>query len=177
MTTNTTSEDIELPVLGLDVKGEIEILEGVELFSIKCIRNMTEIKELHSGAISIDSKWRLFKVQTDPHDPPIPVYDDSDYLRKGKKVYALSPIKDKNWITKWLDSIPDDIKDKLEYIVSRHGLDENDLVESLSQILMRPIPRLKNPYDIPKFTKERKRSKKLNKFLSGISSLADFGNI
>ena len=144
-----------MPILWKDVKPKIEIYEGIELATVKCIRNMPVITTLPSGVTSIKSKWRLFKVQTDPHEPSIPVYDDAGYFRKGNNVYALAPIKDKAWIKNWVKSVPNDIIEKLEYIAIRHGLDETDLVDSLSQILLKPIPRLRNPHDVAKMTKEQ----------------------
>jgi Holliday junction resolvasome RuvABC ATP-dependent DNA helicase subunit len=43
----------------------------------------------------------------------------------------------------------------LKYIVCKHGLDDKNLSESLSKILMTPIPRLRNPKTIANMTKEQ----------------------
>ena len=142
-----------MPVKGLEPI--IEIREGIELVAIKCIRNMVEIFKYPSGEIGVKSKWRLFKVKSEPDMPEILVYDDAGYITKGHSNYALKPIEDVNWIEEWLNEVPGDIKEKLKNIAQKHGLDDKNLSKSLSKILMTPIPRLKNPETVAKMTKEQ----------------------
>jgi len=144
-----------MPVIGIDVKPVIEIREGIELVAIRCIRNMIEIFKYPGGESGVKSIWRLFKVKSEPDMPEILVYDDAGYITKGHSNYALKSIEDVNWIEKWLSEVPEDIKEKLKYIVQKHGLDDKNLSESLSKILMTPIPRLKNPKTVSKMTKEQ----------------------
>jgi len=142
-----------MPVKGLEPI--IEIREGIELVAIKCIRNMVEIFKYPSGEIGVKSKWRLFKVKSEPDMPEILVYDDAGYITKGHSNYALKPIEDVNWIEEWLNEVPGDIKEKLKNIAQKHGLGDKNLSKSLSKILMTPIPRLKNPETVAKMTKEQ----------------------
>lgn len=144
-----------MPVLGEKHKLEIKLLEGIELVSIECIRNMIKIVDLSNDATTFESKWKVFAVKYQPDAQTIPVYDDTGYMTKAHSVYTLSRIKDKSWISKWLETVPEDVKNKLKKIVKEHGIDEDDLAESLSKILMTPIPRLENPNDIAKMSEEK----------------------
>jgi hypothetical protein len=85
-----------LPLLGQSIKQTIEILEGIELVAVKCIRNMTEIFTHPSGEIGVKSKWKLYKVKAEPDMPEMLVYDDSGYITKGQSNYALKPIQSVN---------------------------------------------------------------------------------
>lgn len=158
-----------MPVIGEKRKLEIKLLKGIELVSIKCIRNMIKIVDLSNNATTFESEWKVFAVKYHPDAQTIPVYDDTGYMTKAHSVYTLSRIKDKNRISKWLETAPEDVKNKLKKIVKEHGLDEDDLVESLSKILMTPIPRLENPDVIAKMSEE-KYKEDWKKFIESIIS-------
>lgn len=142
-----------MPIIGKDIKPEIEILKGMELLEINCIRDMIRLFKKENVA-DWESKWRLFEARLSPKSPEILVFDNTGYISKGYSNYVLVPIEDKKWIENWLTEVPEDIKEKLKRIVKKHGLFEKFLAESLTQILMEPIPRLKNPKVIANMKKE-----------------------
>lgn len=162
-----------MPILGKEVTDEtreikepkiIIILKGLDLIEIKCIRDMIRIFKTENIA-DYESKWKLFVAQLSLASPKIPIFDKTGYISKSNSNYVLVPIEDKKWIDNWLIEVPEDIKEKLKTIVKRHGLSEKFLSESLTKILMEPIPRLKNPEVIASMDK-----KEWNKFIKSVIS-------
>ena len=142
-----------MPILGKDIKPEIEILKGMELLRMECIRDMIEIYK-RGNVADWKSIWRLWKARLSPESPEILILDTTHFISKGYSNYVLVPIHNKERIKTWLIGVPEDIKDKLKGIVKKHGLFEKFLAESLTRILMEPIPRLKNPKVIADMKKE-----------------------